>query len=221
MKKASTILTVLAVLLCIGPGCLSLVGCGSPHASDTAPTARPCVIVERKTVLGTHAQPDPERSPPHCTDEVVLQNYREAMQASLWYRPQPDENKCPPVAAPTAYPPRFLETLGRYYVGELLHETRESIYHNQQAGRIVLGCWDWSERSGFSGLIWAADGRSVTVRWNTENYHLLTYQVEQGFAHLQDDHPSGGAWNTTMVYDEQDERWKIQQAENLFSPGNG
>jgi hypothetical protein len=125
-----------------------------------------------------------------------------------------------------------MDDLADFYIGELLHNARETIYHNQhsQPRRIVIACWDvedfhrqFDERK--LDPEWHADGRHVVVYQHMRDYRLMIYEVYNGTAELVDevvdDQASGvNFWATTLVYDTSGEtdRWKIVHAENRLEP---
>jgi hypothetical protein len=213
-----------------------LVACSAGATTEQRATAEPCVIEEYtnpNAVVGEpELRPDEEASPAYCSDEAVLDAYREAMELALWYGPPAEGEACASVVPPASYPETLIDDLGQFYTGTLLHTARETIYYNQGANprRIVLAGWDvaafreqFEQDSVELEVVWAPDGRSVTVEQTIQDYTLLTYEVHDGQPELIDDvgdEQSGNSslWDTTMLYDasENAQRWKIIQAQNII-----
>jgi hypothetical protein len=216
-----------------------LVACGNGTIGENDVIAEPCTIEEYQppgAVLGgTRLQPALDQSPDYCADEVVLEDYRAAMEFSLWYDLPIEGTACENISPPIAYPTTLIDELSNFYTGELLHIARETIYYNQQANprRIVLACWDVTAfRSQFDEntvnleVEWEPDGQHVIVKQTIQDYTLLIYEIRDGQPELVDtivdDQASGRSfWDTTMVYGDNDgaSRWKILRAENTI-PGS-
>jgi hypothetical protein len=213
-----------------------LVGCGAGAATEPSPTAEACVIEEytnpNAVMGGARMQPDPDASPAYCTDEAVLEAYREAMELTLWYGPPAEGEACTEVVPPASYPDTLIDDLTAFYTGDLLHNARETIYYNQAAmpRRLVLACWDvaafreqFESGSGDLEVEWHPEGRQAIVKQTIQDYTLLTYEIRDGQPELIDnvvDEQAGNNsfWDTTMVYDgsEGAQRWKITQAQNIL-----
>lgn len=197
---------------------VALAACAASAGTYPLPPAQACVVEHTTSPLGEDIlKLKRDQSPPYCSGSEVQKDFEETME---WYRTQFQLDTCPPQNPPTAYPATLVDALPTYYTGELLHDTRETIYHNQQAGRLVVGCWDWKGKREVIGPEWSEDGRTATLWWKVQDYHLLTYDVQSGAAVLieadddDDTSSSNGNWEATMVYDEGDGRWKIMRARN-------
>lgn len=214
-------LLLLLLLAGVGGG---LVACTNDAGRFPLPQAQPCVVEWTTSPLGDDIlKLRPDKSPDYCSGTQVQQDFEESV---VWYREQFGMETCPPASPPAAYPPSLIEELPTYYTGELLHNTRETMYHNQQAERVVIGCWDWEGKRKVSGPEWSEDGRTATLWWSVESYRLLTYDVSSGTPVLvenddddeeaaeEGDSATRGNWEAVLIYDEQDGRWKVMQAKN-------
>jgi hypothetical protein len=212
-------------------------GCGATaQRGGVTPPAEACVVreVERGGVFGgTRLELDTTASPAYCDEDQVRADYLAALEGTaLWYDPPRAGVACEALEPPTSYPPDLLASLDQFYAGELLAEARAMIHYNQQADplRIVIPCWNFetfdqelATGDEPSSLTWRADGHSVLVTHTIADYTLQTYEIRDGSAVLvadteDSDVPALTAsnWETTLVYDAADERWKIIRAENVI-----
>lgn len=183
--------------------------CAAPAADGGQATGPRCVLVQQPARTLERAptlRVDTAASPPHCHDARVQADFRAAMR---WYQAQARQ-----IQANLAYPPAMLHELETYYTGDLLHQARESIYYNQQAGRIVAARWQAISR--ISGPRWHADGQQATLSVSVPGYERFNHPPPQAGQVVALPARPLESWQVTMLYDGQDERWKIQDAATLF-----
>jgi hypothetical protein len=196
---------LVGALLAVSLGLFVACGDTGNSAAGVTPPDKPCVIVEQKKP-GDENQTllllDLDSSPSYC--KKVTDDYKATMK---WYQSQVKDNN---------YAPNMSAELENYYTGELLQETRASLFYNMQAGRVVLGRWQTGSDQ-ISGPNWAKDGLTATLLVKPAGYEQVSFPVGQpDKATIQ----KGGAyesWLVSLVYDAKAERWKISQAQTIFT----
>lgn len=189
----------------------ALAACSLPAASTAVPV-RPCVIIEGPRSSLSRAAPlsvDQRASPAYCLDARVRDDFSAAMD---WY-----EARAERMQVLMDYPPGMADELATYYTGHLLHEARESIYYNQRAGRVLMSRWD--AIAELSGPQWEHTGLRATLTVGVRGYMLVVLPKPPVAQTEQNNADSGQTfehWQITMIYDPNDRRWKIEQAETLF-----
>lgn len=150
---------------------------------------------------------DAANSPPHCAPARVRGDLRAALD---WYRMQAAS-----IAATRAYPPTYSAELAQYYTGDLLHETRETVYANQQAGRVVYATWH--SLDSFSAPQWAPDGRSATLTVRVREHRTVIEPPPSGEMPPLSAGSLYETWQFTVAYDAASGQWKIMDARALVT----
>jgi hypothetical protein len=88
------------------------------------------------------------------------------------------------------------------------------VYYHRQTGQVVVGRWETIDK--LTGPFWDADGLHATLLVGVQGYRLVVLPEGQATLEGAALDSTSERWEITMVYDPQDERWKIEQATTLF-----
>ncbi|NJP07136.1 MAG: hypothetical protein HC837_16715 [Chloroflexaceae bacterium] len=183
----------------------------TPPVAAPVRQAAACAVQASSGPLATESPQyvlDLSRSPDYCSDQLVKEQLQEALN---WYLEQVNQIR------DHAFPVTMMADLERYYTGDVLHTTRESLFHSQQAGRLTQARWQPFDENNIGNPRWSADGRQATIHVDRiQQYELLTTLPDQDDAiERLTAHPFE-RWSFVLVYDTADERWKIMEASSTI-----